>query len=240
MELIRKLTTAIRGGTREVLELAVDANGLRIFAQEIADCEDAIRKAREDLCEVSVERIRLQREADNLAAAICRKEDQATRALQQQDEALARDAARWIARRECELNDQREKQHLLEAHEAQLKEGLRAAVRQVEDYRRELRLARATASARSATERIAGKADTIHIRVVDMKGSLDRIKERQQAFADRMAAMERIDADLSDQALEERLEALDGHQSPDSADAVLARLRRHLEESGTGAPGNTT
>ena len=35
MYLIEKLVTAMRGGTREVLESAVDANALRILAQEI-------------------------------------------------------------------------------------------------------------------------------------------------------------------------------------------------------------
>lgn len=33
--LIEKLATAVRGGTREVLETAVDANALRILGQEI-------------------------------------------------------------------------------------------------------------------------------------------------------------------------------------------------------------
>lgn len=37
--LLNKLATALRGGTREVLASAVDANALRILGQEIYECE---------------------------------------------------------------------------------------------------------------------------------------------------------------------------------------------------------
>ena len=51
MGLIQKLTTAVRGGTREIIELAVDASGLRIFAQESHDCEGAIQQAKQEWCQ---------------------------------------------------------------------------------------------------------------------------------------------------------------------------------------------
>ena len=37
-----KLATAQRGATREVLESAVDANAIRIFAQEIYECDASL------------------------------------------------------------------------------------------------------------------------------------------------------------------------------------------------------
>ena len=37
MSVLKKIMTAVRGGAREVGELIVDANGTRIFEQEIKD-----------------------------------------------------------------------------------------------------------------------------------------------------------------------------------------------------------
>ena len=127
MGLIQKLATAVRGGVREVLETTVDANGLRILAQEIHECEHAIQLAKQDLSRVSAERIRLQRENATLESAIEKRELQAATALEQDDDGLAREVAQWIVSQEAILRDQRRKQQQLEAHEAHVKQGLHAA-----------------------------------------------------------------------------------------------------------------
>ena len=44
--LIQKLSTAVRGGTREALETAVDANAIRIFSQEIHESERQLQRNR--------------------------------------------------------------------------------------------------------------------------------------------------------------------------------------------------
>ena len=61
MQLIYKLSTAMRGGTREVLEDAVDANSLRILSQEIYECETGLRESKEHLANVVAEKISLKR-----------------------------------------------------------------------------------------------------------------------------------------------------------------------------------
>lgn len=226
MGLINKLATAVRGGTREVLELAVDANGLRIFAQEIHECEAAIGRAKHDLCQVSAERIRLQREADGLQADLDRKTKQAEMALQQGEEDLAMEAAKWIAGNELLLSDIRSKKGRLEAHEDQLKQGLRTAIAEVQDYRRELRMAQATASAQSATQKISNCSDTIVDCFDEMQTSLQRIKAGQQHFADTLAAARSIDSELSSKSLDQRLAALESESKSGSAEAVLERIRK--------------
>jgi len=49
MSILRKIMTAVRGGAREVGELVVDANGTRIFEQEIQDAKTHLNKAKHDL-----------------------------------------------------------------------------------------------------------------------------------------------------------------------------------------------
>lgn len=225
MGLIKKLATAVRGGTREVLELAVDANGLRILAHEIHECEATIGRTKQDLCQVSAERIRLQREADELKVNLDRKTRQAGIALQRDEEDLAMEAAQWIADNEPLLSDLRSKQGRLEAHEDQLKQGLRTAIAEVQDYRRELRMAQATASAQSATQKISNHSEKIVDRLGDMQTSLQRIKAGQQHFADTLAAARSIDSELSSTSLDQRLTALESEPKSGSAGAVLERIR---------------
>ena len=46
MSVLKKIITAVRGGAREVGEFVVDANGTRIFEQEIKDAETHLRKSK--------------------------------------------------------------------------------------------------------------------------------------------------------------------------------------------------
>ena len=46
MSILKKMFTALRGGVREVGESIVDANGIRIFEQEIEDAKNALNKAK--------------------------------------------------------------------------------------------------------------------------------------------------------------------------------------------------
>ena len=52
MSILKKIMTAIRGGAREVGELVVDANGTRIFEQEIKDAKTHLDRAKRDLTDV--------------------------------------------------------------------------------------------------------------------------------------------------------------------------------------------
>jgi phage shock protein A len=55
MRVFTKLVTAVRGSGREAAEAVVDANAIRIFGQEIYDCEAAIQQAKRDLSRVVAE-----------------------------------------------------------------------------------------------------------------------------------------------------------------------------------------
>ncbi|MCP3867321.1 MAG: PspA/IM30 family protein [Gammaproteobacteria bacterium] len=232
MGLLDKLATAVRGGTREVLEQAVDANGLRILAQEIHECETSVRAARQDLCRIAAERIQMRREADQLHASMKEKERQAGVALDQGEEALAREAAQWIAEREPLLSDLRRKQHHLESQETGLKQRLQTVIEQIAAYRRELRMVQATANAQSATRQITCHAGRLPDQLDEIQVSLQRIKGRQQNLSDRLEAAEVIERELGDGSLEARLDAMDSDSRPGSTEAVLDRIRNRQARGG--------
>jgi len=105
-------------------------------------------------------------------SALEKREQQAAAALEQGKQSPAREVAEWIVSQGALLPDQRRKQQQLEAHEAQVNKGLQAAINQVRNYRCELRMAQATASAQSAAEKISNRADTVSVRFGDMRSSL--------------------------------------------------------------------
>ena len=56
MGIIHKLATALRGSMRESAEQLVDANGLRIFAQEIHECKTNIQHSKQQLAAIIVQK----------------------------------------------------------------------------------------------------------------------------------------------------------------------------------------
>ena len=100
-----------------------------------------------------------------------------------------------------------------------------ASVRQVQDYRRELRLVQATASAQKASRKLADKTHSMSSKIVNMETSLERIKQTQHDVADQIEAMAQVNVGLSDQTLDERIVAAGISGAKDPAEEVLKRLR---------------
>ena len=89
MRIMAKIATALRGGVRESAEVVIDANGLRIFAQEIHECENHIRQSKQQLASIMAERKRVNREVKNAQTEIHTIEQRITERLEQDDEGHA-------------------------------------------------------------------------------------------------------------------------------------------------------
>ncbi len=225
MDLLKKIGTAFRGGSREVLEGVVDANSIRILTQEIHDADMTVQSAKQNLCNVSAERIRLERESERLTQTLEEKELQAIVAIKDGNNEQAERIAQWIADTEVISADLHEKHNQLKLHEADLKQGLRTIVNQIEHYRRELRMVQATESAQSAVKKINSQENKFPKQLADVKSSLVRIRENQQNFSDKLTAANNIESELSGYLLGDRLCDKKQMGSPDMASTVLKRLR---------------
>ncbi|WP_020410769.1 PspA/IM30 family protein [Hahella ganghwensis] len=230
MYVMQKITTAFRGAAREGAEKVVDANAIRIFEQEIYDCENAMTLAKHDLAKVMAEKIRLQRLHEQRISSIREREEQAGVALDKGLESLARELAEWIS--EQEKTSEREQKALqqLEDHEKKLRKSLNAAGNHIQHYRRELRLVQATQSSQKATSALSSKANSLGARIMDMQDSLDRIRSRQSEFEDYQEAMQILGDEFSDNTLDSKLQQA-GISSEKAADSVLARIRQKREGS---------
>ena len=216
--LIEKLATAVRGGTREVLETAVDANAQRIFAQEIYECESNLRQSKQHLAQVMAEKLHLQRQMETHKSKMAGKEDAIRTQLQQGNEAAALSLAETFSQQERWLETQQQRHEQLTAYEQRLLNTLKTAASKLEQYRAELRMAQATTHAQQAMGKLVRHPALNGDKFARMQDSLERIRQQHNAFDDRQEAMQQIDAYLSDEPTQKQ-------QYQQRAMEVLARLR---------------
>lgn len=220
-----KLWTALRGGVREIGDAIVDANGLRIFEQEIKDAEANIAVAKRSLTEVMANKMQASRKVDELNKRIIENEGYAEKALGLNDEALALEVAGRIAELENDRNEQQAIVARLEHQIEQLKGHIKKAEKLIADHQRELALVRTTESVQRATEQVVENVATNNSSMNSARESLERIKKNQEMRQDRMTAGEILASELSSTSLDSKLEATGIKGGKADAGAVLARIK---------------
>ena len=216
--LIEKLATAVRGGTREVLETAVDANATRILGQEIYESESHLREAKQHLAQVMADKLRLQRQLEAQKTHLATKEALIRRHLEQGDETAALSLAEDFSQHETRLEQQQRQHAQLHAYEQRLLQTLKSTANKLEHYRAELRMAQATQHAQQAVGKLSRHANVHSDKFARMQDSLERIRQRHDTFDDQMQAQQDIDAYLNG-------DLPPAQQTREQAAAVLARLR---------------
>lgn len=220
-----KLWTALRGGVREIGDAIVDANGIRIFEQEIKDAEANIASAKKSLTEVMARKMQAARKVDELSQSIAQNEGFAEKALEQNNEALALEVAGKIATMENDRNEQATIVARLDAQIEQLKNHIKKAEKLIADHERELALVRTTESVQKATEQVVENVAAHNSTLNSARESLERIKKRQEMKQDRLAAGDILAAELGDGGLDAKLEAAGIKGAKADASAVLARIK---------------
>ncbi len=225
MSILRKIMTAVRGGAREVGELVVDANGTRIFEQEIKDAEEHMRKAKQDLTDVMAKQMQASRQVESLKKGITEHEGYAVQALDKGDENLALEIAEKISQLESELAEQEQVHEMFSGHVTRLKDMVKKTERQIKEYERQLSMVKTTESVQKASAAITDNFASGSSKILSAKDSLERIKKRQQDNFDRLEAAEALDAEDSDKGLEDRMKAAGIGETSSSANSVLDRLK---------------
>jgi phage shock protein A len=225
MSILRKIMTAVRGGAREVGELVVDANGTRIFEQEIKDAEHHLRKAKHDLTDVMAKQMQAARQVQSLKSEITEHEGYTVQALEKDDEGLALEIAEKIARLETDLVDQQQVSDTFTSHVSRLKDLVRKAEKQIKEYERQLSMVKTTESVQKASAAITDNFASSSSKILSAKDSLERIKKRQQDNFDRLKAAEEMESEGTDKGLDDKMRALGIGEQSSSANSVLDRIK---------------
>ncbi len=225
MSILKKLMTAVRGGAREMGELVVDANGTRIFEQEIKDAQVHLGRAKRDLTEVMAKQMQAGRQLETLKKDISEHEGFAGQALEKGNEGLALEIAEKIANMEQEQADQQEVHNSFAQHATRLKSLVKKTERQVKEYERQLTMVKTTESVQKASAAITDNFASSNSKILSAKDSLDRIKQRQQDTFDRLAAAETLEEENSDKGLQDKMREAGIGEEAKSANSVLDRIK---------------
>ena len=225
MSIFSKIITAIRGGAREVGEDIVDANAMRIFEQEIRDAETHLTQAKRNLTDVMAKQMQAGREVERTKAALTEHEGYAVQALNAGNDALALEVAEKIAELEQQVLEQQQNLDSFSANAEKLKDLVKRSERQLAEHQRQLTMVKTTDSVQKATSAITDNFSASNSKLLSAKDSLERIKQKQQDFDDRMLAADQLQAQNSDQSLKDKLAAAGIGQQKSNANSVLERLK---------------
>jgi len=225
MSILKKIMTAVRGGAREMGELVVDANAVRIFEQEIREAQTHLRKAKYDLTDVMAKAMQASRQIQSLHHEIDEHEGFVVRAIEQSDEALALSISEKISGLETDLEEQREVQVTFSGQVEHLRSLVSKTERQIRKFERQLSMLKTTESVQKANAAIADNFAASSSKMHSARDSLARIKRRQQEKFDQMSAAEAVQAETMDESLTEKLRSAGMIQDKTSAKQVLARIK---------------
>ena len=225
MSILKKIMTAVRGGAREMGELVVDANGIRIFEQEIREAQTHLRKAKYDLTDVMAKAMQASRQIQSLHHEIDEHEGFVVRAIEQGDEALALSIAEKISRLETDLEEQREVQVTFSGQVERLRSLVSKTERQIREFERQLSMLKTAESVQKASAAIADNFAASSSKMHSARDSLARIKQRQQEKFDQMSAAETVQSETMDESLTDKLRSAGMIQDKTSAKQVLARIK---------------
>lgn len=206
MNVMRKIATALRGSVRESAEVVIDANAIRIFEQEILDAEQGIARSKQQLAYVMAERVQLERANVKLKEQILFREQQAAKALGINDDVLASELAEDILEKEHTINEQMLAAQNLTTRERNITRNIQASAQQIKTFRRELGIAKATASAQKSSRLAGAHSHSVDTNIVDLTSSLQRIKQQQQRVDDTNEAVAAIEDQIGDGALDKKIE----------------------------------
>ncbi|MDR3157968.1 MAG: PspA/IM30 family protein [Zoogloeaceae bacterium] len=225
MSVIGKIATLIKGSTRELGESIIDANGVRIYEQEIRAARDAITKAKTDLTGVMAKEMQSARDIERARAEITRLENLALEALEKDKESLAEEVAAKVAEQEAELEKQTQlhAEYALQAN--RLKDLIKASDARIREHEREVQMAKTTESVYKATQTISESIGSSGSKLMSARESLERIKKRHEDLADRMSAAETLDKELGTKALEAKLAEAGIGEDVQRKAKVMERLR---------------
>ena len=230
MDFLKKLITAIRGGSREIGEAVLDSQELRIYEQEIEDAKAAIKQAEQDLTGVMANEMQAGREIERLQQEIADYESKALDALEKGEESLAAEVAEKIAGLETELDVQAKAKEQFSTHVASVKEMIKQTHAKIREHEREISMVKTTDSVHKAAKSINQYIGGGTSNMVAAKESLERIKNRQQYESDRMTASAELSAEMSGDSLEKKLKDAGIGAESERKSRILEQLKAKQQQ----------
>ena len=234
-----KLWTALRGAANEAGEAAVDANATRILDQEIRDADRELREARIALAEMmgkqSVEqnhlaekRAKLEEYADYIRRTLAKQkeaEGAGRTAEAAQHGALAQEVAAKYAEQEAIVKASENVIAEYGRNIDVLKQKITAGEAAIRTLKQRADTVKAKQHVIKASAAVAAASSGTNTHARSALESLERIERRQEESLAQMEAANKLAAETSGAALEERLRKAGILPGTSAASDVLARFQ---------------
>ena len=228
MSIWSKIITALRGGVNEAGEAIADAQALRILDQEIRDAEEELNNSRDSLAEMMARQKVAEQKWTTLDAKITKFEDYAVQALEKNDESLALELAAKIADLEKQRNTEQSACDEYTNNANSLRHAVKKADTEIKHLKHQVGTVRATENVQRAQAAVAQRHSDSNSRLSTAMDSLERIKEKQGLKSAQLNAAQELAEEVSDDSLNNRLEAAGITSDSLNGDVVLARLKSKL------------
>ena len=226
MNIWAKMMTALRGGVTEAGEAVVDSQALRILDQEVRDASEELKKSKDGLAEIMARQKLSEEKCVNLKKQIKEHEGYAIKALEKEDENLAREVAEKIADFENQLAQKKEAAIGFESSANDLRTAIKQTEHNLKRIKQQVDTVKATENVQRAQAAVAERHSGSHSKMRTAMDSLDRIKEKQALKSAQMSAASELAEETSDTSLQAKLEEAGIAPSGKSADDILERLKK--------------
>jgi phage shock protein A len=218
MGILGRLSNLVKSNVNDVIDSMQDP--AKEIDQMVRDMEDSARQARTEVAQVMAEEKRQVKRVEQLAAEAKSWEDNAVKAVQAGDDALAKEALKRKAEKEAERLEAEKQLGEQKAYVDQLTSGLKALEARVKDVKMRQGTLREKARASKSQSPVSSKTAAFDD-FERMSSKIDSV-EAEAGLAEELSGQtaERVEADKKFRAMNEDR----------SVDDALAELKKKLGE----------
>lgn len=218
-------STLIKGANARAVETATDHFAIDLITQKVREAEQGLASAKNTLATLIIRQRQEKKSANQLASRKSDLENRAKKAMADDNETLAMDAATAIAELENEQSVRSETLKRLGERVTRMRLSIEKAHRRIVDLRQGATTAQAMDMERKAQKslnRSIGNTDAIR----EAESLIARVANQDDPF-EQGDVLEEIDQSLSHETIKDRLaDAGYGSSGKTSAQDVLARLAK--------------
>ena len=189
------------------------------------DASEELKHSKDGLAEIMARQKLSEEKCAGLKKQITEHEGYALKALEKEDEPLAREVAQKIADFENQLAQEKEASAGYGKSANDLRTTILQTERNLKRLKQQVDTVKATENVQRAQAAVAERHSGSHSKMRTAMDSLDRIKEKQALKSAQMSAASELAEESSDSSLQVKLEAAGIAPSGTSADDILARLK---------------
>jgi phage shock protein A len=225
MNIWAKMMTALRGGVNEAGESIVDSQALRILDQEVRDAAEGLKKSKDSLAEIMARQKLAEEKSLSLQNLVIEHEAYVVKALDKDNQSLAREIAEKIADLEVQQIQQQEAAEGYAESTNKLRTAIQQTERNIKQLKQQADTVKATENVQKAQAAVAQRHGGSNSKLRTAMDSLERIKEKQAFKEAQMAAASELAEDSVEVSLQTKMEKAGVVATGSNADDILERIK---------------